>query len=346
VTWRKCDRLLDRKLGPLARKLRGELGRLFRYQLWEKKTIVVNGEPVIPFDPLFTRAGANLVGAEPHGPELLYPIELPSANSHDKTSTIAVRFTLLSVSKWHSLSNSEKNLRGIAKNAGVSIVRAGREIDRGWFFMGQKRKENYDDWWRCEVRFESDLDELFGVTHTKQEIHPTERLLTILTPDMERIARDLNSKARRSFMEVKSQTQRRKSETQAEKFDNLIEPPRVNRPGQKRTKALSRRGGRGRIAGLQYRIQFSQLESTCLFQPVLEGTRLTVVFNDVHPFVRRTWPRDDDRNVGDNETQRIVELLLLAAARSEFTLAVKRHDRQNLERFRHTWSNILATFLS
>ena len=57
------------------------------------------------------------------------------------------------MSKWYSLSNEEKNARGIAKNAGVSIVRAGREIDCGWFFMGQKRKENYDDWWRCEVRF-------------------------------------------------------------------------------------------------------------------------------------------------------------------------------------------------
>ncbi len=28
-----------------------------------------------------------------------------------------------------------------------------RESDYGWFFMGPKRKENYDDWWRCEVAF-------------------------------------------------------------------------------------------------------------------------------------------------------------------------------------------------
>ena len=31
---------------------------------------------------------------------------------------------------------------------------ANREIDFGWFFMGNKRRENYDDWWRCEVKFE------------------------------------------------------------------------------------------------------------------------------------------------------------------------------------------------
>ncbi len=59
-------------------------------------------------------------------------------------------------------------------------MRAGREIDRGWYFMGGKRKENYDDWWRCEISFDPSLDELFGVTHSKQEIRPTEALTSIL----------------------------------------------------------------------------------------------------------------------------------------------------------------------
>ncbi|MGI8447952.1 MAG: hypothetical protein ACR2MP_12395 [Streptosporangiaceae bacterium] len=40
----------------------------------------------------------------------------------------------------------------------VSVVRSGREIDQGWFFMGTKRRENHDDWWRCEVRFDPVLD--------------------------------------------------------------------------------------------------------------------------------------------------------------------------------------------
>ncbi len=126
----------------------------------------MNGERVIPFDPLFTEPGLNLVGAVPYGPELPYPVEV-RGSGRKSTSTITVRFTQLPVSDWHSLSNEQKNVQGIAKNAGVSIVRAGREIDRGWFFMGLKRKENYDDWWRCEVRFEPDLDEWFGVTHTE-----------------------------------------------------------------------------------------------------------------------------------------------------------------------------------
>ena len=86
------------------------------------------------------------------------------------------------VSEWVSLSNAEKQGRGISKGAGVSVLRAGREIDFGWFFMGGKRKENYDDWWRCEIEFPSELDELFGVTHTKQGITPSEYISELLTP--------------------------------------------------------------------------------------------------------------------------------------------------------------------
>ena len=35
-----------------------------------------------------------------------------------------------------------------------------------------------------------DLDELFGVTHSKQKINPTEALSAILVPEMERTARE------------------------------------------------------------------------------------------------------------------------------------------------------------
>lgn len=222
VVWRKCDRLENRKFGPLTKRLRAELGRLFRYQLWTGKRIKLNGEAVLPIDPLFEKSGSGLTGARGYGSELPYEVAMPGTGA---SSVIRVRFTELPVAEWHSLSNAEKNSVGIAKGAGVSVIRSGREIDFGWFFMGQKRKENYDDWWRCEVRFEPDLDELFGVTHTKQEIHPGEKLLSILTPDMEKIARELNGRARRAFLEVKGDTASRDSEKLAERHDSLLEPP-------------------------------------------------------------------------------------------------------------------------
>ena len=53
-----------------------------------------------------------------------------------------------------------------AKNLGVSIVRAGRELDldRGWINSYDTRER----WWGVEVEFPPALDEIFGVTNNKQ----------------------------------------------------------------------------------------------------------------------------------------------------------------------------------
>jgi len=318
------------------------LGRLFRYQLWAGKRLLVNGEKVISFDPLFEHEGINLTGAKPFGPELSYEVEIPRA-SPARTSLINVRFTELPVDKWHSLSNVEKNTQGIAKNAGVSVIRAGREIDRGWFFMGQKRKENYDDWWRCEVRFDPDLDELFGVTHTKQEIHPTEKLFSILVPDIEKIARELNGRARRAFLEVKADSSHRESEKLAERHDSLLEPP--DESARKETSRRRSRGGRGRVAGLEYRVKFQRLETPCFYQPELEGSRLTVVLNEAHPLVRAAFLINANGH-SQNERTRDIELIILAAARAELKLAKNKQAKTWTKTFRQSWSKTLATFLS
>lgn len=345
VIWSCCDRLVDRKLGPLMRRLRADLSRLFRYQLWAGKSLTLNKEAVQPFDPLFEREGVNLVGSLPFGPEQSYEVEVPGT-SPSRTSVINVRFTELPVKKWYSLSNADKNARGIAKNAGVSIVRAGREIDHGWFFMGGKRKENYDDWWRCEVRFEPDLDELFGVTHTKQEIHPTETLLSVLVPDIERIARELNSRARRAFVNTKVVAQRRDSEQLAERYDSLIEPP-SGRGGEKTDRSnKAKRGGRGRVAGIEYRLRSGRLESPCFYRVELRGSRLTVTLNDAHPFVRRAFVEKPSGETSARESQRNIELMILAAARTELKVAKGRVAKTLAEDFRRSWSNILATFLA
>jgi hypothetical protein len=168
------------------------------------------------------REGSNLLGAAPYGPPLSYSVH--PVTSKGTKSQITVTFSFLPIEQWHSLSNEEKNKSRISKAAGVSVIRAGREIDYGWYFMGSKRKENYDDWWRCEVSFHPDLDELFGVTHTKQKINPTESLNNILSPDLERIARDLNAEVRRRYITVRGKEKTFRSETVAEERDHFMQP--------------------------------------------------------------------------------------------------------------------------
>ena len=347
VMWRKCDRLENCYLTPIVKRLGLELGRLFRMQLWAGKHITLNGESVKPLDPLFQRESCGFTGATSFGPELSYEVAFMDCKGKQSSSMVKVRFTELPVEKWHNLSNTEKNINGIAKGAGVSIVRAGREIDRGWFFMGEKRRENYDDWWRCELCFEPDVDELFGVTHTKQEIYPTEKLNTILTPDIERTARELNGRARKAFAAVKSISHAvRDSESLARRFDNLIEPPEQATRAHRKEVAL-RRGGRGRVGGLDYRFQWDELNEKAFYVPALDGACLKVTLNEQHPFVRLACGSTSNQGERpDCEARRNLELLILAAARAEVSLTMSKRTSDWSKEFRESWSNILSTFLS
>ncbi len=64
-----------------------------------------------------------------------------------------------------------------AKNIGVSLVRAGRELD-----LDPKWAINYDPverWWGVEVEFPPSLDDLFGVTNNKQAARNFSELATL-----------------------------------------------------------------------------------------------------------------------------------------------------------------------
>src|SRR5262249_41997987 len=56
--------------------------------------------------------------------------------------------------------------RHAAKNQGVSVVRALRELELNNSF--DNRSEPRDRWWGVEVLFDPALDEVFGVTNNKQ----------------------------------------------------------------------------------------------------------------------------------------------------------------------------------
>jgi hypothetical protein len=284
---------------------------------------------LVPLDPLFLRPGGSLHGAAPYGPPLVFDINLVGRGRR-RRAQVSVRFSELPIELWHTLSNLEKRQSGITKGAAVSILRANREIDCGWFFMGEKRKESYDDWWRCEVSFQPELDEFFGVTHTKQGIHPRCELNEILTPQLERIAHTLNSRVRRRFERVRSQaTSASKAIRRAERRDHLLEPPRVVKAHGART-----------IRGLRYEIVHEPLRKPDFFEQHQRRDILRLTLNAAHPF--HAVLRGDGSGPAAVE---VLELLLLAAARAERRLTSAR-DRAAIARHREHWSNALAAFLT
>jgi hypothetical protein len=86
----------------------------------------VNDDAVEPIDPLFLHPSALFNGASQFAEELVYEISAGLENPRT-TGIVRVRFSELPVAEWSRLSNSEKRERGIAKGAGVSVVRGSRE---------------------------------------------------------------------------------------------------------------------------------------------------------------------------------------------------------------------------
>jgi hypothetical protein len=334
VTLSKCDRLDYRSIRVLRRRLAADFGRMFRHHIYSGKQIRINGEIVIAFDPLFMATGANMTGGQPYGPPINYEIACKGSGK----SCVSVRFSLLPIDKWHKMSNEEKNSVGISKNAGVSIVRAGREIDFGWYFMGTKRKENYDDWWRCEIRFEPELDELFGVTHTKQKINPTEALSAILAPDLERVARELNALVRKDYLEVRAAESRPNSLVIAERKDDLMKPiGGGRRSGQN--------GSPGTLSRIGYQISEEGLDDVSFYQPSLARNKIKLVLNQDHRFYGKVYhPLSSSVTVPPSLMLEHLQLMLLSAARAECGLR-SNLDRKVAEELRRTWSNALTAFL-
>ncbi len=335
----KCDRLDYRTVRAQAKRLKADLGRTFRQPIYDGKILSINDEAVTPFDPLFLRHGGNLVGAEPYGPPLIF--DTSPVGAEGLRSQIVVKFAVLPVEKWHSLSNEEKNRFGISKAAGVSILRAGREIDYGWYFMGSKRKENYDDWWRCEIAFAPDLDELFGVTHTKQKINPTEALNEILVPDLERIARELNNLVRKRYLAVREEGKRFRSESVAEERDHLMQPLKVRGAAQALPlRKFSKTGSR-----LSYVIDETAGDALSFYVPSVVRDKLRVALNRDHQFYQKLYlPLLAAGPVQPVRVLEHLQLLLFAVARAECTLRSKA-DRATAEKLRESWSNVLTAFL-
>ena len=336
VVLSRCDRLTYRTVRAQVKRLHIDLGRMFRQQLYAGRIIRINDELVIPDDPLFLREGSNRVGAKDYGPPLSYKIVPPGLSSGK--SVVTVRFSLLPVEKWHGLSNEEKNKSGITKSAGVSVIRAGREIDYGWYFMGSKRKENYDDWWRCEVTFSPELDELFGVTHTKQKINPNEALNSILVPDLERIARDLNAVIRKRYLAVREQEGGFRSEAVAERRDHLMEP--LNLRAFSPTGTLGTNGTR-----LQYAINDAATNTISFYEPSLVRDRLKLALNRDHSFYKKIYePLLQVEQPGTKLALEQLQLILLAVGRAECALG-KKQEKETIKRLREAWSNTLTAFL-
>jgi Histidine kinase-, DNA gyrase B-, and HSP90-like ATPase len=351
IQWSKCDRLDNRRITTLEKKISQLLGRMYRYFIWDGVVIEVNGEVVIPRDPLYLEDDAEFRGATVFEHPLDFEIMCPDGLS---TSVVRVTFTELPISAWHSLDNAMKRKMGITNGAGVSIIRGSREVDFGWFMMGNKRRENYDDWWRCEISFDPELDELFGITHTKQQIRPNEALRGILEPTLERVAKILNSRVRDSHSRLKCEKVSAPTEEHATSRFAELKP--IPRNGMLKTDAvlnnrLSKKhrlespSSNGTSSPLVYRIIEEKLGEKAFYTSSFANGHALAVVNQRHPFYKHFYRQlQDGSQMSTEQMRHVMQLLLMAAARAE-GMATKSGDKDAIRSFRESWGEAFAVAL-
>jgi hypothetical protein len=337
VVWRKCDRLGKTRTPVAEKELRTRIGGMFRYFIWNGVQIFLDGTRIAPIDPLFCHRETPLSGAKLYGKPLTYKFRLPGAVR--RSSTIRVRFSELPVADWHNMTVAEKRRWGIVKGAGVSLVRAGREVAYGWYFMGKKRKENYDDWWRCEIAFTPELDEYFRPTYTKQAINPRPELEAVLTSDLEAISHALNARARRAYSAVKSGGMTPAAGVLS-RTDRYLPPiPEAARPSP----SLSSRSLSGVTDGKsKYSLSVEPLRQEAFYTMQRKNGTLVLILNRDHPFFDRVYAPLCCEQL--REMRAGIDCLLFSLARAEAEAASAK-QRYWYSRKRVTWSNILAAFL-
>ncbi len=335
VLWKNIDRIGAKSLAPLTKRLQYHLGKIFRKAIYDGVDIQINRKSLKPFDPLYLQKGINPVGGKSYGKPMVIPVRLDKI-----TSDITIKFSELPVVKWSPLPNNEKREMRITKNSGVSILRHGREIDYGWFFMGSKRKENYDDWWRCEVSFDPVLDDLFGITHTKQMVNPTAELKEILEPHIEAVAHKLHYRVREKFIFLNQIRNKPEEILMVQANDHLIEP--ASESVHYNVKKLKLGNPKGRFSGYKYHVTNTNISSTVLYDNELKNDRLNVKLNNNHPFFLEYLSKMEDAGLVKNTVLRkIFYLIILALARSEYLISKK-----IARSYRLHWGNTIKKYLA
>lgn len=181
VIWSELDRVSWKASKALFDNTEFLIGRIYRYFLANQKLSIRlatyevrgNADPVLtsersvrPNDPLYLMTGTNCPHPYDNEPAFDFFTETKISVEHaGRNHDILVRYSIVSP-RAREQGGSSPIGRHAARNQGISLVRAGRELELNKaFVIGYDPRER---WWGIEVLFEPGLDDIFGVTNNKQ----------------------------------------------------------------------------------------------------------------------------------------------------------------------------------
>ncbi|AOW92540.1 hypothetical protein BFN03_07025 [Rhodococcus sp. WMMA185] len=205
VVWSKLDRMQWRRASTIIDRSEDIIGRMYRRYLHEKKVTIrlaefdigdrskaTKARPARVNDPLYLMAPSSTPAPyddepmfEPDGDEGAWEIERKIETPDGRGHIVKTRFTVAKAeARRGDNAGATPHGRHAARNVGVSLMRAGRELDLDQsLVIGYNPTER---WWGVEVDFPPALDEVFGVTNNKQSA----RYFSEVTASIDSIIKD------------------------------------------------------------------------------------------------------------------------------------------------------------
>ncbi len=180
VVWSQLDRVRWKQSTTFLKNTEFLVGRAYRYFLAEKTTRIrlvafedcggkltkKSDRDTKPNDPLYLMRGT--LDPVPYNKAPAFDLLAEhdfKIRINEEEHLVHLKFSIVRKEVRHEGGSSPMG-KNAAKNQGVSVVRAKRELE-----MNSTFDNSYDPrerWWGVEVSFEPALDDIFGVTNNKQ----------------------------------------------------------------------------------------------------------------------------------------------------------------------------------
>jgi hypothetical protein len=381
-----CDHLTWKSTKPFVEHS-WTIGRIYRYQIWLKDLrVFVNNRLIQSVDPLYLNPKARHFGASPYGEEMRVPIPLwdpalsdvKSEKQEVPTLDVVVRFSRLPTAWMGDERAVNQNQRKIYAHTRMSVLRAERELELAFMKLLGHKDEDPDNWWGGEIHIPPQLDEAFGVTNNKQEIHPKQyvrdRLEKYLWPTILELRKTIQKERKEerqkraggepTFMEKRAAEAERllasasarvvpSDPTYQQQVQNeMLRFAKAHlRDGESPEEALKR------IQQSPYVLEYEYHPEGPFYRVETFGRVIVLFLNRAHKFFDKVWEplgreADDEqkmsasRDMGDSSgAQAAIAMLLFSIARVETELSVREGGEEWFQDMRNAWSSTLRTFL-
>jgi len=184
VVLKNCDKV-HMPAKQFANKIKKEIGRTYRKFIASGISIYVNGEKLLPMDPLMLMKDHYYAAKVGYGQAFgeFDSIEVPykDKNGEERKGLVRIKLSILPLEKIRDYEeyNPDEKLGINMRKQGFYIMRNGREIASARS-LDLFTKHNQLNCFRGEIEFSTELDTLFGVQFNKSRFDPNPKVKELL----------------------------------------------------------------------------------------------------------------------------------------------------------------------